>query len=262
LYVADMTGRVQKFSPDGQYVLSWQMPHSDKGKPKGMIPDNEGNVIVVEPHNNRLNYHGPTGKLACRWGTQGTNAGELVFPRSVAVNSAGEVYVSEYGLVERVQRFSRRGEKLLTVIGSGGEGQGQFRRAEGIGIDSADRLWVADSCNHRVQIFSRDGKFLREHGKAGPGLGEMSYPYDVRVDRAGYEFVCEFGNSRVQIFDPHGKPLEALGGIGAEPGKMSNPWAICLDSRGNLYVADSANHRVQKFVRKKSLANTAAGGGA
>lgn len=262
LYVVDMTGRVQKFSASGQYLLSWQMPQTDKGKPKGMICDNDGDIIVVEPHYNRLNYHRPDGSLAYQWGKQGTNAGELAFPRSVAVNSKGDVFVSEYGLAERVQHFSARGTNLIGVIGAAGEGPGQFRRAEGIGIDSSDQLFVADSCNHRIQIFSADRKFLREHGKAGVGAGEMSYPYDVRVDRAGYEYVCEFGNSRVQIFDRDGKVVETLGGIGGEADKMNNPWAICVDSKGNLYVADSGNHRVQKFLRRKALAGAANGGGA
>lgn len=257
LYVADMTGRIQKFSPTGQYLLSWQMPITDKGKPKGMIQNTDGTVIIVEPHYFRLNYHRPDGSLALQWGRQGTNAGQLAFPRSVAVNSAGEVYVSEYGLVERVQRFSPGGTNLLGVIGDG-----QFRRAEGIGIDSQDRLFVADSCNHRIQVFSRDGKFIREHGKPGAARGDLSYPYDVRVDHAGYEFVCEFGNSRVQIFDGEGRAVEILGGPGGDPGRMNNPWAICLDSKGNLYVADSANHRVQKFVRRQALAAKTAGGGA
>lgn len=255
LYVVDITGRVQKFSPDGKYLLAWQMPQTDKGKPKGMDLDSDGNIIVVEPHYNRVNYHRPDGSLAYQWGVQGTNDGQLAFPRSVAVNSAGELYISEYGLVERVQRFSARGTNLLGIIGAPGEADGQFRRAEGVGIDAQDRLFVADSCNHRVQVFSREGKFLRQHGNAGTGVGQMSYPYDVRIDRAGNEFVCEFGNSRVQIFDRDGKPLEILGGIGGEPGKMNNPWAICIDSKGNLYVADSGNHRVQKFVRKTALAS-------
>jgi ABC-type Fe3+ transport system permease subunit/DNA-binding beta-propeller fold protein YncE len=262
LYVVDMTGRVQKFSPSGQYLLSWQMPQTDKGKPKGMVRDIDGSIIVVEPHYNRLNYHRPDGSLAYQWGKQGTNAGDLAFPRSVAVNSAGEIYISEYGLAERVQRFSTRGTNLLTVIGSEGGGPGEFRRAEGVGVDASDRLFVADSCNHRIQVFSRDGKFLRQHGKAGAAVGELSYPYDVRVDRVGYEYVCEFGNSRVQIFNSDSRPVEILGGVGGEPGRMNNPWAICLDSKGNLYVADSGNHRVQKFIRRQALASAAKGGGA
>jgi ABC-type Fe3+ transport system permease subunit/DNA-binding beta-propeller fold protein YncE len=263
VYIVDMTGRVQKFAPNGQYLLSWQMPQTDKGKPKGMDLDRDGNVIVVEPHYNRINHHGTDGKLVYQWGPQGTNEGQLIFPRSVAVNSKGELYISEYGMVERVQRFSPRGTNFLGVIGKGaGEGPGEFRRAEGVGVDAQDRVFVADSCNHRVQIFSREGKFIREHGKAGGGTNEMSYPYDVRIDRAGYEFVCEFGNSRVQVFDRDGRFVEVLGGIGGEAGKMNNPWSICLDSKGNLYVADSGNHRVQKFVRKSAVAKLPPKGGA
>jgi len=113
-------------------------------------------------------------------------------------------------------------------------------------------VYVADSCNHRVQIFSADGNFLGEFGRAGSGRGELSYPYDVCVDSAGRRYVCEFGNSRIQIFDSQNQPIEILGHAGAAPGEFSNPWGVAFDSAGNLYVADSLNHRVQKFLRKKT----------
>ena len=113
-------------------------------------------------------------------------------------------------------------------------------------------MHVADSCNHRVQIFSREGKFIRSFGRAGTGKGEMSYPYDVCVDDAGRQYVCEFGNSRIQVFDAKDQPLEIIGGSGAAPGQFSNPWGVALDSDGNLYVADSQNHRVQKLVQRKA----------
>jgi DNA-binding beta-propeller fold protein YncE len=117
-------------------------------------------------------------------------------------------------------------------------------------VDAQDRIYVADSCNHRIQIFSADGKFIRQYGTAGSGLGELSYPYDVAVDAHGYQFVCEFGNSRIQVFDPDCEPVEIIGGPGSEPGQFANPWAVALDSQGNLVVADGLNHRVQKLVRK------------
>ena len=265
LYVVDMTGRVQKFSPRGEFLLSWQMPQTDKGKPKGMCRDADGNIVVLEPHYSRVNHYTPEGKLAFQWGTHGTNRGELAFPRSVAVNSRGEILVSEYGVTERVQCFSvaravpsalpdspdgSRGPSLVRQFGTAGTGSGEFNRAEGLGIDAQDRIYVADSCNHRVQIFSSDGQFIAAYGKPGTAPGEMSYPYDVRVDAQGFQYVCEFGNSRVQIFDPQHRLVEVLGGAGATPGKMSNPWAIALDSHGNLYVADGGNNRVLKFIRR------------
>jgi iron(III) transport system permease protein len=304
LYVADMTGRIQKFSPTGRPLLSWQMPNTALGKPKGMGCDIDGNVIVVEPHYKRVNHFAPDAKLMAQWGVVGTNVGELTMPRSVAMNSRSEIFISEYGQVERVQKFrvgqafqpagggdfpvaqtntglespvNRQAGKpaqqtlalnlnltdaqalaqtrptkaeLLLCFGHLGSAPGEFNRAEGICVDAQDRLYVADSCNHRVQVFTSDGKFIREFGKPGSAPGELSYPYDVKVDTTGNIFVCEFGNSRIQVFDNNGHSLEIIGSAGAKPGQFNNPWSIALDSRGNLYVADALNHRVQKLVRR------------
>ena len=327
VFVADMTGRIQKFSPDGRFLLSWQMPNTTLGKPKGMGCDNDGNVIVVEPHYKRVNHFTPEGVLVAQWGALGTHTGELTMPRSVAVNSRGEIFVSEYGLVERVQKFrlpltlnaeptpspSKEGSpqsvapangvpllggvrgglsaihanvpdrrptlqplelnlklsdaealaqlrptpaQFLASYGRPGSAPGEFNRAEGICVDAQDRLYVADSCNHRVQVFTSEGQFIREFGRPGSGPGELSYPYDVKVDAAGNVFVCEFGNSRIQVFDENGRSVEIIGGPGAKPGEFNNPWSIALDSKGNLYVADSLNHRVQKLVRLKETSNS------
>jgi len=272
LFVVDMTGRVQKFSGDGKFLLSWQMPQTDLGKPKGMCRDPQGNILVVEPHYQRVNHFSPQGKLLGQWGIKGTNAGQFVLPRAVAVNSHNEIFVSEYEAMERVQRFGWNGTThraaqvgdlqvqaresfpvtFINSIGHAGNGPGEFNRPEGLCVDGQDRIYVADSCNHRIQIFSPDGKFLRAYGKAGNGLGELSYPYDICVDKAGRQYVCEFGNSRIQVFDSNDKPIEIIGGPGSEPGRFSNPWGVALDSAGNLYVADSQNHRVQKLIRKQS----------
>jgi ABC-type Fe3+ transport system permease subunit/sugar lactone lactonase YvrE len=267
LYAVDMTGRVQKYSADGEYLLAWQMPQTDLGRPKGLACDRQGNVVVLEPHYHRVNHFSTNGVLVGIWGTHGTNTGELSFPRAVAVNSRGEIWTSEYGLVERVQRFAvelpavspktastngtnRIPARLLLSIGSPGMDSGQFNRPEGLCVDAQDRLYVADSCNHRIQVFDADGHFLRQFGRPGRGRGELSYPYDVAVDRAGRCYVCEFGNHRVQVFDTNGAPLEILGGAGAGPGRFANPWGLALDPAENLYVADSQNHRVQKLIRR------------
>jgi DNA-binding beta-propeller fold protein YncE len=251
LFVVDMTGRVQKFSPDGKFLLSWQMPQTDLGKPKGMCRDHDGNIVVVEPHYQRVSHFTPEGKLVAQWGTRGTNAGELTLPRAVAVDTKNHVIVSEYTVVDRVQKFSAQGRQSITAWGTPGLAPGEFNRAEGVCVDNSDRIYVADSCNHRIQVFSPEGKFLRAYGKAGEGAGEMSYPYDIQVDEQGRQFVCEFGNSRIQVFDLDGRSVETIGKAGAAPGQFNNPWSIALDSKGNLYVADSQNHRVQKLIRGK-----------
>jgi ABC-type Fe3+ transport system permease subunit/DNA-binding beta-propeller fold protein YncE len=282
LYVVDMTGRVQKFSPDGKFLLDWQMPQITRGKPKGMGCDADGNIVVVEPHYKRINHFSPDGRLVAQWGISGTNVGQLDMPRSFVENSRHEIFVTEYGLVERIQKFTLgvslknaptlnwnphetdaqalnetrlTPAKFLACYGKPGTAPGEFNRAEGTCLDANDNLYVADSCNHRIQVLTSDGKFLREFGTPGSAPGELSYPYDVKMDPQGNLFVCEFGNSRIQVFDKNGHSLEIIGKAGAAPGEFNNPWSIALDSHGNLYVADALNHRVQKLVRRRGTSN-------
>jgi DNA-binding beta-propeller fold protein YncE len=254
VYVCDMTGRVQKFDPEGNYLLQWQMPEIERGRPKGMALDHEGNIVVVEPHYSRINHFTPEGRLVSQWGRHGRERGELSFPRAVAITPDGSAFVSEFQIVERLQKFGLTRESVRVEIRGAGHGPSKFNRAEGLSLDATGNLYVADSCNHRVQVFDGDGLFLREYGGPGTARGEFSYPYDVRVDEQGRQYVCEFGNSRVTVLDADDRVLEIIGSAGSAPGRFNNPWSLALDSRGNLYVADSQNHRVQKLIRREPAA--------
>ncbi len=263
LYVADVTGRIQKFDSNGRFLLQWQMPQTDLGKPKGMGLDAQGNILVIEPHYMRVNHFDSEGKLVAQWGAKGTNAGRFILPRAIGLNSLGEFFVSEYTVVDRVQRFGpitfgAKGDvvgvpQFGIAWGEPGERAGHFNRAEGLGIGPSDHVFVADSCNHRIQVFDREGRFLRMHGSPGSAPGAFSYPYDVRVEPDGTQFICEFGNSRISIVDARDQLVEIIGGPGAQAGRFANPWAVAFDSRGNLYVADSQNHRVQKLIRRDGV---------
>jgi hypothetical protein len=259
---------VNHFTPDGKLVAQWGCRGTNEGcfvLPRAVAVNSRGEFLISEymgaervqrftvrksEVGDRRSESPLTPALSPSEGARGnTNWPYPKSDRPMATQVSPSREHAETGL-----GAPRHEATLLQVIGREGTTPGEFNRAEGICVDAQDRLYVADSCNHRIQIFAPDGKFLRQFGRAGTQLGELSYPYDVAVDAAGNIFVCEFGNSRIQVFNSQGEPVEVIGGAGHEPGQFNNPWAIALDPNGNLYVADALNHRVQKLVRRMGQA--------
>ena len=111
-----------------------------------------------------------------------------------------------------------------------------------------DNIWVADACNHRIQVFDKEGKLINQWGEEGSAPGQLYYPYGLALDGKGHLYVCEYGNHRVQKFTLDGKSVGTWGTHGREPGQLHNPWAIAFDSKGRLYVLDSSNNRVQRVA--------------
>ncbi|HIF94871.1 MAG: NHL repeat-containing protein [Myxococcales bacterium] len=83
-----------------------------------------------------------------------------------------------------------------------GSGRGSFRVATGVAVDSLNRIYVADFENHRIQVFSNDGRQLSIFGSQGDGPGEFERPTDLDIGPDGRIFVVDFGNDRIQVFEP------------------------------------------------------------
>jgi len=147
-------------------------------------------------------------------------------PRGIAVGPGGEVYVVDSDNA-RVQVFSPDGTFLrqwgsycamdtgsgcLDPDGSGplALGDGQFNEPWGITVDGdanggAIRVYVADTWNHRIQVFDGDGAFVVKWGTLGQlpsasGGEELFYgPRDLVVDSQGRLFVSDTGNKRIMV---------------------------------------------------------------
>ena len=95
--------------------------------------------------------------------------GHFRFPRGIAVDEAGRVFVADNYC--RVQVFDADGG-FLYMWGAAGEGPGQFRQPVAIALDQAGLVYVADALNARIQVFTREGVFVRgvgfERKRAGP----------------------------------------------------------------------------------------------
>ncbi len=252
LYIVDMTGRIQVFSRDGQYLRGWRTPEITNGKPSGLSFDRAGNLLVADTHYHRVLVYTPMGKMLpdrTIGGTPGHGPGEFNFVTDAVQDSHGCYYVAEYGEYDRIQKFSSAGEFIMQWGGRGRE-PGKFSRPQNLAVDADDRIWVADACNHRIQVFEISGdqaKLVRIWGENGPAPGQLSYPYDLVLDGKGHVYVSEFGNHRVQKFTCAGQSLGCWGTAGRQPGQLSCPWALVLDDRDRIHVLDTYNHRVQRF---------------
>ncbi|MCP4249238.1 MAG: 6-bladed beta-propeller, partial [bacterium] len=114
-----------------------------------------GNLFVVDQLNSRVQIFTPDGEFYDQFGSLGTNFGNFVRPKDVAVDPFGFIYVSDGGL-NNLQLFDLD-LQLLTFVGSGGTGPGQFMIASGIAVHG-DEFAVVDQLNRRVQVF----RFLAE----------------------------------------------------------------------------------------------------
>jgi DNA-binding beta-propeller fold protein YncE len=251
LYLVDWRARIQAFNTDGKFLGKvWTPPDFRNGRPSGLSIHPDGNLIVSDSHYSTIRIYSPDGELLRSIGGKaGTAPGELSYVSDTVCDQDGNFYVAEFGENQRISKLDPDGN-FIKCWGEPGAEPGQFARIRAMDLGPDGLLYVADACNHRIQVFTTDGKLVRHFGHPGTKLGELSYPYDVTVSRGRNPalYVIEFGNQRVHKFTLEGEPVATWGGPGREPGRFANPWALAVDRRGRVHVVDSENNRVQRIV--------------
>jgi DNA-binding beta-propeller fold protein YncE len=274
------------FEPDGRFVGSWG--EGQFVRPHGITIAPDGAVWCTDDNGHSVRKFSPSGELLLSLGTSGQASDTGIqgwdyrtiarpgapfnLPTNLAVAPDGSLYVTDgYGNC-RVHKFSPEG-KLLFSWGTPGSGPGAFNLPHGIAIDREGLVYVADRENSRIQVFSSEGKFLRE-------WTDTARPMQISFDARGIAFVCDVGwraglfpwqtapgqpprGAYVSIFDRDAKLLARFGGSvdPCAPGDFFAPHDICVDSRGALYVGevvmsaggyqgkvDPTCHPIQKFV--------------
>jgi DNA-binding beta-propeller fold protein YncE len=209
----------------------------------GLRVDPDGNVWVADTGDHRVWKFSPEGKVLLQLGAKGeagSTRDRFTAPADIAFTPAGEVLVVEQGEVEmsaglghsRVVRLSKEGA-YLGEWGGPGTGPGQFHFAHGAAVDSRGRVYVADRENNRIQIFDREGRFLKEWTHLGSPMSIQIGPGDqlwVLGDDSALEILTyDSLAGRVMRVD-----LET----GRILGSMPTPGHILsLSPSGDLYVA-------------------------
>ncbi|XP_061401674.1 uncharacterized protein LOC133337472 isoform X2 [Musca vetustissima] len=144
------------------------------------------------------------------------------------------------------QLYLRKRQQLFQLGGRGSE-PGSFTWPRGLAVGPDNSIVVADSSNHRVQVFDSNGIFVKQFGEYGNGEGEFDCLAGVAVNRIGQYIIADRYNHRIQVLDPQGRFLRAFGSQGTADGKFNYPWGVTTDALGFIYVCDKENHRVQVF---------------
>jgi iron(III) transport system ATP-binding protein len=246
-YVLDKGGRVVVYSDTGTILRHWDMPDARNGNPEGACVFLDGRIAVADTHYSRVVFFNHDGKVVGMLGSAGHAPSQFIYPVCVTQDPKGNFYVGEYGGNDRVQKFSVDG-KFLLQIGRCGTGPGEFERASGI-VWRDGLLYIADSFNNRVQIFTDTGEFLAVFGAPGANV-ELGYPYALALGPDNDLFVIEYSTARVSRFDlKTQRLLGRFGSPGRGEGQFATPWGIDVDSKGTVLVADTDNRRIVELRR-------------
>jgi len=143
------------------------------------------------------------------------------------------VALSAGGAGAREQAAGGQGYKVVGKWGKNGTATGQFASTDGLAIDKSGTVYVADTDNNRVQVFSATGTFLRKWGSVGDGNGQFHGAEDVDIAPDGTIWVADYGNSRAQQFKPDGTFLTMIDIYGFKEGASG----IAVDAAGNVLIA-------------------------
>lgn len=246
---------VIKMSPSGE-ILEW-FGEGVFVRPHGIFRDKDGTIYGVDDRAHAVYRFNVQHELEYTFGTKGvpsdtgcpedgnyknvTHGGPpFNRPTRLVIDHDGFIYITDGYHNARVHKFKKDGT-LVKSWGEPGEGPGQFNLPHGIGIDSKNRLYVADRQNHRVQIFTTEGEYL------GQWTG-FNRPSDVWVTADDTVYVSEC--KRTSVFNDYPSALSILttegellcridqGGPDDESLGHRCAHGMAVDSKGDLYIAE------------------------
>ena len=217
----------------------------DRGPlPSAIELDSDENVYVADEFMNQIWVFDVDGNPLANWGRGPSGSGDRASTKTL-------VYRSPFSRILQHQYSTKEGVPfdlyLKKVQARDTSADGDLNGPMGLRFDSDDNLFISDSYNHRVQVFAKDGTFLRKFGEFGDGDGQLNLPWGLDIDSEGCVYVADWRNRRVQKFSPEGNYMATIGGPGSGEGELLRPSGVAVDKDGDVYVTDWGANRVRIY---------------
>ncbi len=265
---------------------------AELNSPYAVAVDASGNVFIADTGNNRIRKVTPTGAITTVVGNgnlvyspsggPGTQI-SVAYPEGLAFDAAGNLYISEWGY-DRILKMTPSGA-VSVFAGNGYTGysgdsgpavSAMFDGPQGLAVDAAGNLYIADSDNNRIRkiigsiVTTVAGSGTLGFGGDGFSAGgaQLSGPFGVAIDLSGNLLISDTGNQRIRSVNTLSNLISTIaGGLPniADGGPATSallfaPAGLAVDAALNVYIADQLNNRIRK-VTPAGLISTVAGTG-
>ncbi|HUA63908.1 MAG TPA: hypothetical protein VML19_34490 [Verrucomicrobiae bacterium] len=297
--VASKTGNIYTAVGNGTLGFSGDGSSANNAElnvPSGVAVDSGGAVYIADSGNNRIrkstsNTNGTISTIAGNGGMSYSGDGgaatkaQLYASQGVAVDASNNFYIADTG--NHVVRKVTAAGTIATIAGNGTAGFGgdngtgtsaQLNAPQGVVVDAAGNIYLADTGNSRVRKITPAGTISTYAGSGTAGFGgdggaatsaQLNLPIGLALDSGGNLYIADYGNNVVRkvtsggtISTVAGNGVQGYSGDGGQATKaaMNGPQAVAVDKAGNLYIADSQNSRIRVVTPAGTIATVAGTG--
>lgn len=307
LFVAEWrgSGRLYKISADGVFssldnlsrnVFTAPFSRGDiytgTTHPSGMAFDSAGNMYVTDTKSHVIRKITAASEVSILAGSEGIagnadgsgNSALFSTPAGLAIDASGNLYVADQGN-NAIRKITAAGA-VITLAGNASasgsaDGSGtsaSFNGPQGVAVDAAGNLYVADTGNHTIRKLTPAGTVSTLAGAAGAAgsadgtgpVARFNTPSDLTTDTAGNLYVADTGNNTVRKLTPAGVASTLAGSaavFGSTDGSaatalFNTPSGAAADAAGNLYIADTFNNTIRKISATGTVSTLAGTAGA
>jgi sugar lactone lactonase YvrE len=249
LVKCDPTGKViwvkGKTDKDNNYISG--NGTEEFNHPNKIVFGLDGYLYVNDSSNNRIHQISIEGNFIRNFSTSSSAFGTL---SDIKQDQAGNIYILDKSNAKIIQ-LDKYGI-FQNTIGTSGTNDGQFSNPLSIAIDKDNYIYVADTGNNRIQIFSQTGQFVSKINGNGSSGGTGFYnPYCIAL---GYSeigelilYIADNGNDRILQINKNGTFIAEI----KDTTKFTQPNTVTVDNKNRVYIGSTYS---QKLIIRDSSA--------